>query len=169
MSNSGTAGQSSDKAEKLPQPEVRGSNHERKLAIGFAMLGITVFVIAFALNPYDEAGRPRSHGTHRQLGLPPCTLKTLTGVSCPSCGMTTTISLLMHGNPEAAWQTNWAGCVVAFIGILGTIWFLLVATGLPPGRFTANEVVKAMTIAGMAIATIRWLADLAYGVFITAF
>lgn len=133
------------------------------------MLGIAVFVIATFLNPYNESGCARSHGTHRQLGLPPCTLKTITGIPCPSCGMTTTISLLMHGDPQAAWQTNWAGCVVAFIGILGTIWFLLVATGVPPGRFTANEVVKAMTIAGMAIATIRWLADLAYGVLMATF
>jgi hypothetical protein len=83
--------------------------------------------------------------------------------------MTTTISLLMHGNPQAAWQTNWAGCIVAFIGILGTIWFLLVATGVPPGRFTANEVVKAMTITGLAVALIRWLANLAYGVLMATY
>ena len=161
--SSTTSDQSSDTL------EISASNHERKLALGFAMLGLAVFVIATVLNPYDETGRARSHGTHRQLGLPPCTLKTLTGISCPSCGMTTTISLLMHGNPQAAWQTNWAGCIVAFIGILGTIWFLLVATGVPPGRFTANEVVKAMTITGMAVATIGWFAELAYGVLMATF
>jgi len=161
--SSATPDQSSDTA------KISAFNHERKLAIGFAMMGIAVFVIATVLNPYDASGRPRSHGTHHQLGLPPCTLKTLTGISCPSCGMTTTISLLMHGNPQAAWQTNWAGCIVAFIGILGTIWFLLIATGLTSGRFTANQVVKAMTIAGMAVALIRWLANLAYGVLMATF
>lgn len=71
--------------------------------------------------------------------------------------MTTTFSLLAHGDLRAAWRTNWAGVVIAGLLGVGTVWFLLVAAGLPPGRCTADEVVKVMTMLGMAAATVRWL------------
>lgn len=148
-----------------PLPEVLEARRERRLAMGFAAAGLTVFLVAAILDPYDESGRPRSHGTHRQLGLPACTLKSLTGVGCPSCGMTTSFALLMHGDPAAAWYTNWAGSVIAGLGLLGTAWFVAVAAGLPPGRFTADEVVKLTTVVGTGLAVIRWIAIVWYGVF----
>lgn len=155
-----------DAAEPPPLPDVLEARRERRLATGFTLVGMAVFLVAAILDPYDDAGRPRSHGTHRQLGLPACTLKTLTGVGCPSCGMTTTFSLLMHGDPFAAWRTNWAGCVIAGLTLLGTAWFLAVAAGLPPGRFTTDEVVKVAAFAGVGLAVVRWLATLGYNAFV---
>jgi len=147
-------------AEPPPLPGIVEARRERRLAMGFALAGLAVFLVAAVLDPYDASGRPRSRGTHRQLGLPACTLDAVTGVGCPSCGMTTTFALLMHGDPLAAWRTNWAGCVVAGIAFLGTIWFVAVAAGRPPGRFTADEVVKVMAVAGMGTAVLRWLTTL---------
>ncbi len=141
-----------------PLPEVREAARERRLATGFALLGLVVFGIASMLDPYDAAGLPRTHGTHRQLGLPACAIHTLTGRGCPSCGMTTTFSLLAHGDPLAAWRTNWAGCLVAVLAGVATAWFLLVSLGLPPGRFTADEVVKSIVVMGAAAAFMRWMA-----------
>lgn len=140
-----------------PLPEVLELRRERRLAAGFAVLGAVVFAVAAGLNPYDEEGRPRSHGTHRQLGLPACAMRTVTGIGCPSCGMTTTFSLLMHGDHAAAWRVNWAGCVVAVLAVLATGWFAVVAAGVPPGRFTADEVVKVLTVIGTGAAVTRWL------------
>ncbi|MCK6542898.1 DUF2752 domain-containing protein [bacterium] len=54
------------------------------------------FMVAFlgiALEPSREGV-----GTHRQLGLPPCGFLTITGYPCPSCGLTTSVSLGMHGH-----------------------------------------------------------------------
>lgn len=158
-----------DGAEPPPLPEVVEARRERRLAAGFASAGLAVFLVAAILNPYDDSGRPRSRGTHRQLGLPACSLERLTGVGCPSCGMTTTFALLMHGDPVAAWRTNWAGCVIAGLTLLGTGWFVAVAAGLPPGRFTADEVVKGAALAGMVPAVVRWLATLGDGAFNAAF
>ena len=58
---------------------------------------------------------PRGHGTHQQLGLPPCLIYFLTGRSCPSCGLTTSVSALLHGNFALAWRVNPFGfAIVAF-------------------------------------------------------
>ena len=143
-----------------PLRQVGDARRERRLAMGFALLSLGVFAVAVVLDPYDDAGRPRSHGTHRQLGLPACGLKTLTGIGCPACGMTTSFSLLLHGDPAAAWQANWAGCLVALLAVLTTTWLLFVAAGLPPGRFTTDEVVKAAALTGTALAATRWLGTL---------
>lgn len=151
--------------EPPPLPETGAVRRQRSRAATLGLLGAAVFAVAALLDPYDEAGRARSHGTHRQLGLPACTLRSLTGFGCPSCGMTTSFALLMHGDPAAAWRVNWAGCVVAVLAAAGTIWLLLVAAGLPPGRFTAEEVVKLTATAGMTTAMLRWLVTLGYGAF----
>lgn len=39
----------------------------------------------------------------------PCPLRTLTGVPCPLCGMTTSVEAAVHGHVAAALQANPAG------------------------------------------------------------
>jgi hypothetical protein len=140
-----------------PLPEVLEKRRERFLATGFAALGIAVFSIAAILNPYDAEGRPLSHGTHRQLGLPPCLMNQVTGLACPSCGMTTSFSLLMHGDISAAWHANWAGAIVALLGLGATLWMLAVAMNLPKGSYAVDDAVKWLTITGTITALTRWL------------
>ena len=142
-----------------PLPAAQEARRERTLSLGFALLGGLVFLIAAILNPYDSEGRPRTHGTHQQLGIPPCSMLMITGIPCPSCGMTTSISLLMHGDAAAAWQANWAGCIVAVLGWAGVGWFSAIALGwLSPVFLSVDETVKWLTIAGSAAASWRWLA-----------
>src|SRR5207247_577108 len=50
-----------------------------------AALGMTALLGVARLVEPDLRG----YGTHEQLGLPPCTFRLLTGIACPSCGMTT--------------------------------------------------------------------------------
>lgn len=141
-----------------PLPEALEERRERFLAAALGLMGTTVFCVAAALNPYDAAGRPLSHGTHRQLGLPPCFVKQITGLVCPSCGMTTSFSLVMHGNVFAAWQANSAGVIVALLGLGATSWMLAVAAGVRHWRFTVDDAISWLSIAGAAMALARWLA-----------
>jgi Protein of unknown function (DUF2752) len=81
-----------------------------------------MFVLAHHLDPYDAEGRPRELGTHEQLGLPPCSFRALTGKPCPSCGMTTSISLAAHGDVRGSLRVNWVGSLVAVAGVLALPW-----------------------------------------------
>lgn len=52
---------------------------------------------------------PRGHGTHQQLGLPPCPSILLWGRPCPGCGLTTSFSAVLHGDWGLAMAAHPAG------------------------------------------------------------
>ena len=104
----------------------------RLLLLGLAGIWLTVFVIAAWLDPYLPDGTPRTMETHRQLGLPACTFKEITGLPCPSCGMTTSFSLLIHGDVWNSLQANFAGTALASLGLFYLPWSIISAW---KGRF----------------------------------
>jgi hypothetical protein len=121
---------STDSAEVLPvvipvEAEQKLAWWQRISLILIALLIGTVLGIARSLNPYDENGQPRRWGTHQQLGLPPCSFQRLTGWPCPSCGLTTSFSLLMHGDWRAALAVNPAGPVMVLLAVTMAGWFAL--------------------------------------------
>jgi hypothetical protein len=81
---------------------------------------VGVFSLALWLDPYDSEGHARRWETHRQLGLPECTFKTLTGKPCPSCGMTTSFALLLRGDVLNSLRANWVGTFLA-VFLMGVI------------------------------------------------
>jgi hypothetical protein len=94
----------------------------RVVLLGTAVGLVTVFATAFWLDPYEPDGRPRQTDTHVQLGLPPCSFRILTGVPCPACGLTTSFSLLVHGNVTGSFRANAAGAVLAAFCLLVIPW-----------------------------------------------
>lgn len=75
-----------------------------------ALLLVGVLVL-FGVGGYLTPN-PDGHGTHQQLGLPPCTIYFLTGRPCPSCGLTTSVSAIVHGQLGLAWRANPIGYLV---------------------------------------------------------
>ena len=67
----------------------------------------------------------RRSGTHEQLGLPPCDFMASTGWPCPACGMTTSVSAMMHGQFELAARAHPFGVLLAAalaaVAVLGTL------------------------------------------------
>lgn len=86
--------------------------------LGFVPL--VLLVIAGCLTP-----DPSGSGTHERLGLPPCMWQAAAGIPCPACGMTTSWSLLMRGQPGNSLAANPAGTTAALISVLlaiGLLW-----------------------------------------------
>jgi hypothetical protein len=61
----------------------------------------------------------RGHGTHVQMGLPPCGMKFSTGYPCPTCGMTTAVTHAAHGNVWASIKAQPFGFLVALGAAVG--------------------------------------------------
>ena len=73
---------------------------------------------------------PRGHGTHEQLGLPPCSFMLTTGLPCPTCGMTSAFSLVVRGKVLEgiiAQPASAALCLLTIIMLPISLW--TVATG----------------------------------------
>lgn len=86
-----------------------------------ALLGVlifgTVLGLAIALEPATQG-----HGTHEQLGLPPCQHLVRTGEPCMSCGMTTAFAFTVRGRFLPAIEANAMGLVLCLLTVLGFAW-----------------------------------------------
>lgn len=116
----------------------------RRLAVVGAAL-IAALAVATWLKP-----DPRGRGTHRQLGLPPCTFLLLFGFPCPSCGMTTSWAHVMHGNLGVAARTNLGGTLLALASLVAGPWLLACAA---QGRW----LVQRPDDRWLAIAAASWI------------
>lgn len=67
---------------------------------------------------------PAGLGTHRQLGLPPCTFQVIFQWRCPSCGMTTSWAHFVRGRWRVAWRTNAGGMLLALSSAIGAPWLI---------------------------------------------
>jgi hypothetical protein len=87
---------------------------QRILAGLAAFVLLTGLVIGACLSP-----TPQGHGTHEQLGMPPCGFLSATGRPCPTCGMTTAVSLAAHARPLESFRTQPFGALVALGASVG--------------------------------------------------
>lgn len=87
---------------------LRAHPGERALAAGVATASLAVLVIAAWLNPAE-----RGHGTHTQIGLPPCSWAVWFDKPCVTCGMTTAFSYSGEGRWITAFLTQPAGAVLS--------------------------------------------------------
>jgi hypothetical protein len=102
-----------------------------RMRLGLALtasLLVGVFVLAWCIHPRDGEGKPLLRGTHQQLWLPPCTFQALTGKPCPACGMTTSFSHLVHGDPANSFRANPAGILLAAALIILILIFVVSAS-----------------------------------------
>ncbi|MGE3313960.1 MAG: DUF2752 domain-containing protein [Planctomycetaceae bacterium] len=80
----------------------------RVLVLLWSFFLIAGFSVASWLEP-----DPRGFGTHQGLGFPPCSIRLLFGIPCPSCGMTTSFSHFTRGQFVEASRANLAGFLMA--------------------------------------------------------
>ncbi|MCH8830738.1 MAG: DUF2752 domain-containing protein [Planctomycetes bacterium] len=80
----------------------------RVLLVCWSLFLLGGFSVAWMLQP-----NPRGFGTHRGIGLPPCTFREVFGIPCPSCGMTTSFAHFVRGHFVDAARANVAGLFLA--------------------------------------------------------
>jgi hypothetical protein len=147
-----------------PVPQVLPALGRRvRLATMVVVAGLVLlFGVAAWLNPYGPDGLPMAMGTHKQLGLPECNFVRLTGMPCPSCGMTTSFALLMHGDIAGSLGANAVGTLLAICLLVAIPWSLV---GAVRGRWlwvrTLEPWLLRAVIVFTALALCRWTVLLA--------
>lgn len=122
-----------------------------------------VVITAAMLTP-----NPAGHGTHTQLGLPPCGFLVFTGYPCPGCGLTTSFAYMVRVNLLGAWLANPFG-IVLFLCTFAMI--PLAAVGFVRGwsvvatldRIHAEKIAIALSALCMIVWSIRVAIEYATG------
>ena len=88
----------------------------RKPLEHFVILGLSalVFVGVMVLGAFVDPD-PRGFGTPEQLGLAPCRTLDVIGIPCPGCGVTTSVSLLWHGELWASFLNQPFGFLLGLL------------------------------------------------------
>jgi hypothetical protein len=136
-----------------------------RTALVLVVVGLlAVFAIAIRLDPYRADGTPRRMDTHKQLGLPTCTFKYVTGLPCPSCGMTTSFALLMHGDLDGSLRANSVGTLLAVFCLAFIPWALACAVwGRPIFVLSLERFLTWVVALLLALMLLRWLIVLGLG------
>jgi hypothetical protein len=143
-------------------PVLSGWVRAALLAIALGL--VAVFGIAAFLKPYDAAGRPLRMGTHLQIGLPPCTFQQMTGVPCPSCGMTTSFALLVHGDVGNSLRANAVGTLLAVFCLAFIPWSLACVLCRRPFFIRAfDRAVTWVVVIFLVLVLLRWVIVLGLG------
>lgn len=114
---------------------------------------LLLLAIARTLTP-----SPLGHGTHQQLGLPPCTAVLLWSIPCPACGMTTSWALATRGEFAEAARANAGGLLLAIIALAffpASCYFLALGRGTR-GNWFSTLLAASLTTA-MALSIVQWL------------
>lgn len=80
----------------------------------------------------DRAG----HGTHQELGLPPCPSVLLFNRPCPGCGLTTSWTAFIHGDFAFAFHAHPLG-PITYLAFTAAAWLALY--GLIKGQRVRTE------------------------------
>lgn len=95
---------------------------EEKATIGDRVVWAVLFAVPMAVVVTAAllTPDPHGHGTHTQLGLPPCGFLVFTGYPCPGCGLTTAFAHMVRFQVGGAFLANPFG-VVLFLATFATI------------------------------------------------
>ncbi len=129
----------------------RLSGHDRVVLIVGGLVLLLLLTITRFLTPDS-----RGFGTHEQLVmLSPCSFRSMTGLPCPSCGMTTSWAYYTRGDIGRAFFANPGGLLLGMLVTVVAPW--VIASGIrgrwllvQPSAFAAIAVASVVVITTLA-------------------
>jgi len=119
--------------------------------LSILFLGVFALIVPVFLRPSSTLV-----GTHTQLLLPPCLFYRLTTVPCPTCGLTTSYSLVAHGRLGLALLAHPLGILLYFY----TAALTLIMAGATLFRRALNVTMQASLLqVGLALGAL-WILKL---------
>jgi Protein of unknown function (DUF2752) len=127
------------------------SRRNRWIAGLIAVVLLSMLGTARSLTP-----SPNGMGTHRQLGLPPCSMVVWMGARCPSCGMTTSWAHFTRGSWVQSVRANAAGFLLAVVSAACSIAaiFTVISGQAPSYRWQWGLCLALISI--FVIAMVEW-------------
>lgn len=120
----------------------------------------SILVFGMLMHPSEKG-----YGTHSEsLHLPACGVLAATGIPCPTCGCTTAVTHLAHGNLWMAFKTQPFGAVfglVAIYFVVMSILGLIKGKWLWPDPYIVAFRWKAFAIWGTSILILGWMYKIA--------
>ena len=136
-----------------------GTDQRRKLSGQLSFFGVWLFVTVVGLSLHPD---PSGHGTHTQLGLPPCPSVLLFNRPCPGCGLTTSFTALLHGDIAFAFHAHPFGPFL-YLGMTAWAWLCIYgwAKGmrLDGGGLVFNRVVTVFMVCFFGFGIVRMALD----------
>jgi hypothetical protein len=118
----------------------------------FFLISVSLLVIARLLQPSSSGV-----GTHEQLGLPPCPFLYLTGIPCPSCGLTTSFAYAARFEFFSSLITQPFGLIAFFLTILSIPFSIFLSRRrIPWSEFMQAQIVKRLIYVAIAFYVLSW-------------
>jgi len=155
-----------DPASAPAAPAGRGSIFATDLVGQGSWTSIAVWAVLFAvplavvITAAMLTPSPAGHGTHTQLGLPPCGFLVYTGYPCPGCGLTTSFSHMVRLQLIGAFHANPFGILLftfTFLTIPLAAWGMI--RRLPVidtlDRLHAEKIAIALSVISIVVWVVR--------------
>lgn len=126
----------------------------RRIVAGLAVF----FLVAGGVGLAELEPDPRGFGTHQQLGFPGCTLRTLFGIPCPGCGVTTSLALFARGRFVESAVVQPVGFALGMV-LAGVVVWLALSAGFGRGMVIRRpeDWAAGIAVALAALAVLVWL------------
>lgn len=129
--------------------------------IGWFLLWLGTYAFALYLTPSTEG-----HGTHRQLGLPPCPSTLAFDRPCPGCGLTTSFTAMAHLSPIVAFKAHALGPILFVLFTLSALacgYYWLRGIRLNSDTKAFNWALGAIVVVFFAYGAVRFTLSDGYG------
>lgn len=145
----------------MPEPSAPPTTEPQRnqWPVRLGALTLAAALLALLILASSLKASPAGHGTHTQIGLPPCGFAMSTGKPCPTCGMTTAFAHAAHGEYLTAFRTQ-PGGFAASLGVAALFWASLHTAAT--GSRSLELCGKLLTPKALWIAAGIWLGSWVY-------